>query len=121
MRIDIAELLRPHAREAEEEVLPAAPRAGSRAQRLQVGVFGLLAMVLLVGLANIIKTNADQTEAQVVPQAAPVAIATGKQEASDPLADAGVVPDLPAKNKVKDASGAAAPHLSNAPAPAARP
>jgi type II secretory pathway pseudopilin PulG len=90
-------------------------------QRLQVGVFGLAAMVLLVGLANIIKTNADQTEAQVVPQAAPAAIATDKQEASDPLADAGVVPDLPTQNKVKDAAAAAAPHPNDAPAPAARP
>jgi len=60
-------------------------------QRLQVGLFGLSAMLLLVGLANIIMDRARQTEAQ---EAMPAVIAPAAQEqgASDPLADIGVVP-----------------------------
>ena len=75
------------------------PLGGVRSQamqRLQVGLFGLAAMVLLVGLANIIMTNAQQNEARVVPEAAPtVATDNRNGSASDPLADAGVVPDMP--------------------------
>jgi hypothetical protein len=95
MATDPAETLRSVAQDA-----PQAPLAGSRSQsiqRLQVGLFGLAAMVLLVALANIIRNNADQNEASVVPEAAPT-VAEQKQDdaASDPLADAGVVPDMPA-------------------------
>src|SRR5436190_6028430 len=77
-----------------------APLAGTRSQsiqRLQVGLFGLAAMVLLVVLANIIMTNAEQNQATVVPQAAStVAAQPTAQAVTDPLADAGVVPDAPA-------------------------
>ena len=76
---------------------PIVPLAGTRSQsmqRLQIGLFGLAAMVLLVGLANIILTNAQQNQARVVPDAAPtVAAEEQAAPASDPLADAGVVPD----------------------------
>ncbi len=76
-----------------------APLAGSRdqsIQRLQVGLFGLAAMVLLVALANIIRNNADQNEATVVPEAAPtVAEQPAAGAVSDPLAEAGVVPEMP--------------------------
>jgi hypothetical protein len=80
---------------------PQAPLAGSRGQsiqRLQVGLFGLAAMILLVALANIIRNNADQNEATVVPEAAQtVAEQPQAKAASDPLADAGVAPDAPAE------------------------
>lgn len=100
MRIDLADLLRPHARHAEEDeaLLPQAPLTGSRGQRLQrlqVGLFGLVAMVLLVGLASIIQTNAERTESQVVAEAAPAPVAPAEAEANDPLADAGVIPSGP--------------------------
>jgi hypothetical protein len=78
---------------------PDAPLAGNRnetVQRLQIGLFGLGAMVLLVGLANIIMTSAQQNQADAVPEAAPT-VAVDEQEAdggSDPLADAGVVPEV---------------------------
>jgi len=64
-------------------------------QRLQVGVGGLLSMVLLVGVANIVIDQARETEATTVPAAA----ATVEPEVpqNDPLADAGIVPDLPAE------------------------
>lgn len=60
--------------------------------RLQIGLFGLAAMLLLVGLANIIMDRARLTEDrnaafQLAP-GAPVA----KKPGSDPLADIGVVP-----------------------------
>ena len=78
-----------------------APLAGTRSQsiqRLQVGLFGLAAMVLLVVLANIIMTKAEQNQATVVPQAAStVAAQPTAQAVTDPLADAGVVPDAPAE------------------------
>jgi len=104
-----------------EDVMPATPLAGTRSQsvqRLQIGLFGLGAMVLLVGLANIILTNARENEARVVPEAAPTVV--GEQAAapgSDPLADAGVAPDLPAEpaaqatTPAQGQSGNAAPAL----------
>lgn len=96
MAIDPAELA-PGATEQP----PHAPLGGTRSQamqRLQVGLFGLAAMILLVGLANIIKTNVQENEARVVPEAAPTVVATGAAApVSDPLADAGVVPERPAE------------------------
>ena len=83
--------------------LEPAPLSGTRSQsmqRLQVGLFGIASMVLLVGLANIIKTNVQQSEAQVVPEAAPtVAAEEAAQPASDPLVDAGIVPELSAEER----------------------
>lgn len=57
--------------------------------RLQIGLFGLCAMLLLVGLANIIMDRARQAEAQSGVVVAGSAAATGR---SDPLADIGVMP-----------------------------
>lgn len=57
-------------------------------QRLQAGLFGLAAIVLLVGLANIINDRARSSDS-----AAPAAAAPAKSEdRGDPLADIGVVP-----------------------------
>ena len=96
MSLNPIDLLRPP---TAEQDLPRAPLAGTNSQsvqRLQIGLFGLAAMVLLVSLANIIKTNAAENEARVVPEAAPtVAGAEAQATDSDPLADAGVVPDMP--------------------------
>lgn len=58
-------------------------------QRLQVGLFGLAAMLLLVGLANIIMDRARLAEQGGGSQTAGSAQAEPK---SDPLADIGVVP-----------------------------
>jgi hypothetical protein len=77
------------------------PLGGTRAQamqRLQVGVFGLATMVLLIGLAQIIMNQAREAEARVVPEAAPTVVPSdAPAPESDPLADAGVGPDLPAE------------------------
>ncbi|MEO6152222.1 MAG: hypothetical protein ABIT09_07410 [Croceibacterium sp.] len=93
-----------------------APLSGTRSQamqRLQVGVFGLAAMILLVGLANIFITSARHNDARSSTQGAPsVAAESDTASATDPLADAGVVPDMPGKS---------APATSaNAPPPAGR-
>lgn len=57
--------------------------------RLQVGLFGLAAMLLLVGLANIVMDRARQSDAESGVGVEAAASPTG---ASDPLADIGVVP-----------------------------
>jgi hypothetical protein len=77
-----------------------APLGGTRSQamqRLQIGLSGLAAMIVLVGLANIILDRAQQNEVASVPEAAPTAAPSEPQASGrDPLADVGVVPDLPA-------------------------
>jgi len=73
------------------------PLAGTRSQsihRLQIGLAGLGAMALLVGLATVIKDRAQQTEAAAVPEAAADADSTVSAGNNDPLADAGVAPDV---------------------------
>ena len=75
-----------------------APLGGTRAeatQRLQVGLSGIGAMILLVGLANIIQDRARVTQEASVPDAAPTTAPVEPPPQRDPLADAGVVPDLP--------------------------
>lgn len=84
---------------AAEGELASAPLGGSRAeavQRLQIGLSGLAAMLLLVGLANIIQDRAQVSEASAVPEAAPTVAPAEVAPLTDPLADAGVVPDMPA-------------------------
>lgn len=76
----------------------AAPLGGNREQamqRLQLGLFGIFAMILLVGLASVIGNQAELTEASAVPDAAPTTEPTEAPPQRDPLADAGVVPDIP--------------------------
>ncbi|WP_234033109.1 hypothetical protein [Erythrobacter rubeus] len=77
-----------------------APLGGTRAeaiQRLQIGFFGLFAMVLLVGLASIIGGQAELNDQTAVPEAAPTTEPTEAAPQRDPLVDAGVVPDIPAE------------------------
>ncbi len=75
---------------------PLSGTRGQAMQRLQIGIFGLGSMVLMVGLASVILTNARQNEAQVVPEAV-ATVAAAPAKGSDPLADAGIVPELTAK------------------------
>ena len=77
-------------------------RRAQAVHRLQVGLFGLAGMLLLVGLANIIMDRAKISDnATAASSAASVAAAKVSPEAvqspaNDPLADIGVVPDMPA-------------------------
>jgi hypothetical protein len=75
---------------------PATARAEAM-QRLQVGVFGIGAMVLLVGLASIIGGQADRNDQMAVPEAAPTTEPSAAPAQANPLADAGVVPDIAAQ------------------------
>lgn len=100
MALDPREFLRPRRPKSGPDDTATAPLAGTRKQRiqrLQFGLFGLGTMVLLVGLADIIQTSAQQTQATAVPDAAPTVSTEDvpPPRSRDPLADAGVVPDLP--------------------------
>jgi len=75
-----------------------APLAGTRdqaMQRLRIGLGGLVGVIILIGLASLIYERANQTDAASVPDAAPTTEPTTAAPRNDPLADAGVVPDLP--------------------------
>ena len=78
-------------------------------RRLQGGLCGLAAMLLLIGLANIIMDRARLAEAAsgIVDQASSPAATNGP--ASDPLADAGVV--VPAASPAPSAQPANGPAL----------
>jgi len=67
-------------------------------QRLQIGLAGLGTMVLLIGLAQVVYDRAQLSEADTVPAAAATVAPTDEPPVqSDPLAEAGVVPDLPSE------------------------
>jgi hypothetical protein len=87
----------PRPRDEAEPVPQASERRQEALQRLQIGVFGLAAMVLLVGLASIIGRQADVTEEAAVPDAAPTTEPSAAPSRTNPLADAGVVPDIAAE------------------------
>lgn len=72
-------------------------RRAETLHRLQIGAAGLFAMVLLIGLANVIMKGAEKTESASVPEAAATIEPTGTPPKNDPLAEAGVVPDMPAQ------------------------
>lgn len=80
------------------EALSTAGQARAEAvQRLQVGMFGIGAMVLLVGLASIIGGQAELNDDLAVPEAAPTTEPAPAPAQANPLADAGVVPDIAAE------------------------
>ena len=83
-------------------------------QRLQSGLFGIAAIVLVVGLANIINDRARMADAASRPQTA--ASSSNSAAASDPLADIGVVPSQQAENPPR-----AKPSTTAAPVPAGAP
>lgn len=115
---------------APQHFLPPTPRE-LRAQgvhRLQVGLFGLAGMVLLVGLANIIMDHArasDNATAEAAAASAAVARVAPETAVSspggDPLADIGVVPDLPSSADTRAAVPAPALSPAITPDPAASP
>jgi hypothetical protein len=96
---------------ASDDDRAAAPLGGTRAQalhRLQVGLSLLIGIILIVGLANVIEQRAKQSDEAAVPQAAATVEPTAPDSpAVDPLADAGVVPDMPASATPLPSSNAA--------------
>ncbi|MGB3797614.1 MAG: hypothetical protein WA957_15080 [Alteraurantiacibacter sp.] len=93
MALDPRDFLRP--RSPAKEPAPLAGTRSERIHRVQIGVFGIGAMLLLVGLADVVISRAQLTEAESVPEAAPTVEPTESAAPRDPLADAGVVPELP--------------------------
>jgi hypothetical protein len=61
--------------------------------RLQVGMFGLAAMLLLVSLASVIMQRVQTADRSVV--AAEPSGSASASPANDPLADLGVAPEVP--------------------------
>jgi hypothetical protein len=91
-------------------VAPYAPptareRRSQAVHRLQVGIVGLGAMLLLVGLANIIMDRARESD--VAADAAPAA-AGQASGAGDPLAELGVIPSADPEPGQAPAAGAGA-------------
>lgn len=76
-----------------------APLGGTREQamqRLQMGIGGVVAITLLVGLASLIEGRAKLADEDAVPEAMATTEPVEESTRSDPLVEAGVVPDLPA-------------------------
>jgi hypothetical protein len=86
-----------NASDRDELLAPGTTAKVEAIQRIQVGLFGIAAMILLVGLASIIGNQADLTDRMAVPDAAPTTEPQVQAPANNPLADAGVVPDIPAE------------------------
>lgn len=65
--------------------------------RLQIGLFGLAAMLLIVSLANVIMDRARQVEGTTASTAPALAASASPSPstANDPLVDMGVAPELP--------------------------
>ncbi|MFT4893233.1 MAG: hypothetical protein ACJA1G_000700 [Qipengyuania sp.] len=105
--------------------LPEVPGSDARrertVQRLQIGITGIVMMILLVGLASIIQNRAAETDATTVPAAAPTTEPTQAAPQNDPLVEAGVVPDLPAEpSATPNAAPTSGPQTTtDAPPPAA--
>lgn len=106
----------PRDRSEAEEISTAGQARSEAVQRLQVGMFGIGAMVLLVGLASIIGGQAEMNDDQAVPEAAPTTEPVAKPAQANPLADAGVVPDI-----ADEPSDVPTPPLPSAPGNAAPP
>jgi hypothetical protein len=83
-----------HTVAAPQHYAPPTPRE-MRAQavhRLQVGFSGLAAMLLLVGLANIIMNRARMNDAMMTPGSVASQAVEKSASETDPLADIGVAP-----------------------------
>lgn len=93
----IAEIIGGKQRRAATEPIPvAAPATRSEAlYRVQVGLSGIAAILLMLALADVITDRANRTEADSVPEAAAtVAPNPAHSQQNDPLSETGVVPDL---------------------------
>ncbi|MFM7403389.1 MAG: hypothetical protein ACKO1N_04680 [Erythrobacter sp.] len=82
---------------AAAEVLAGDTTHSEAMQRLQVGMVGIVAMVLLVGLASVIGGQAERNDRLAAPEAAPTTQPGAAAAQANPLADAGVVPDIAAE------------------------
>lgn len=77
--------------------------------RLQIGLFGLAAMLLLVSLANVIQDRVLTSDRSAVATQVNASPSASASPASDPLVDLGVAPEVPV-------NGAGADHKTAKPA-----
>lgn len=118
---DFLSLLRkkPMAKNASDnsaDMLGAAPLGGTREQamqRLQIGLSGLGVMVLVIGLATVFTQRAQGVEDVTVPNAAATTEPIEEVPQEDPLADAGVVPDIPVEAEENEQTPAPAPEVGD--------
>jgi hypothetical protein len=101
-RMNQRSLFRPSSTSSEvpgtpDELPPPATVRAEAVQRLQVGISGIGAMVLLVGLASVIGGQAERNDQLAPPEAAPTTEPSAAPAQANPLADAGVVPDIAAQ------------------------
>lgn len=101
MALDPHEILQGNKPLADIAASPLGGTRRQRLQRLQVGGFLLGGMILMVGLANIVIDSVQENQA-ALPEALPPVSSEDVPKPRDPLADAGVVPELP----IDGASGA---------------
>jgi len=96
---------------------PAARRRAESVQRLQVGLSGLGAMILVISLATIVIDRARENEEGAVTEDGAALVDGGEAPppAKDPLANAGVVPDIGA-TPTPAANQSPAANATNAPA-----
>lgn len=84
-------------------------------QRLQVGVIGICVLLLAIALAATLTQRAQDVEETAVPDAAPTTEPEPAEPQADPLADAGVLPDIPDEEETETvADGAEADGLETA-------
>lgn len=73
-----------------------------------MGTIGVIVVLLLIGLASIIKDRAVQTDNTMVAGAAATSDTPGGPPGkADPLAEAGMVPEIPASTSETPAAAAA--------------
>jgi hypothetical protein len=100
----------PSASSLDASLQSAATQRELRAQavhRLQVGMFGLAGMLLLVSLANVIMDRAQSVDAGLQSRTAAPLVSASPSQASDPLVDMGVAPELPVAGEPAKAPPAA--------------
>jgi hypothetical protein len=111
MALDPREFLSVTRGDGDAESSPMGGTRRQRMQRLQIGIFGLATMIVLVALADMIISSAEQNRAGVPEDMPPVTTEDLPPPAPrDPLVEAGVVPNLPV-------DGGAAPAQSQPPEP----
>lgn len=83
-----------------------------------MGAVGVVAVLLLIGLASIIKDRASESAATAVVGAAATSTPAASTGVGDPLAEAGVIPEMPAslapETNAPGGAGTIAPPAPNA-------
>jgi len=97
----------PGAPQTEPTGLPATGDARADVmRRLQTGAIGIAAVLVLIGLASIIQERAAQSDRTAVAEAVATPQPSGSATVSDPLAQAGVLPEMPASPSASPAPSA---------------